>query len=97
MGEKNGMHSATDQYNSKTRVKRKWRGGLSERAELEADLVHSVGDLPLLPAQHHGPERPGCSERAAHHLRTDEECNLKVAERPKPLDCCELWAEIGGV
>ena len=33
-----------------------------EWVELEADLVHLVDNLPLLPAQPHGPERAGCSE-----------------------------------
>ena len=65
--------------------------------ELESDLSHSVGDLPLFPAQHHCAERAGCSERAAHHLRADQEGHLEITVGPKPPDDGDLWAEIGGV
>ena len=54
-------------------------------------------DLRLFPARHHHPERAGCSERAAHKLRADQEAHFEVAVGPIPPDDRELRTEIGRV
>ena len=61
---------------------------------LEFDLAHSGSDLRLIPAQEHP---PGCGDRAAHQLRTEQEGHLQVAVGGILPDDGKLRTESGGV